>query len=163
MSYIDINTILNYHYTLDAKSIIESIKKEIRENKKSYLNNSSIHLPETISSIRDLYFSHKNLRSGNYITQKKIIGEVMHYKDTKDLKKIEKKILLIESADPGYDFIFSKRIKGLITKYGGQNSHMSIRASELGLPAAIGVGEEIFNSLKKKKYITLDCLNKKLY
>ena len=40
---------------------------------------------------------------------------------------------------------------------------MSIRSSELDLPAAIGVGEEIYNSLKNKKYITLDCLNKKIY
>jgi glutamine kinase len=163
LSYIDINTILNYHYTLDTKSIIESIKKEIRENKKSYINNSSIHLPETISSIKDLYFSHKNLRSGNYITQKKIIGEVMHYKDTKDLKKIDKKIVLIESADPGYDFIFSRKINGLITKFGGQNSHMSIRSAELSLPACIGVGEKKFNEIILKKNITLDCLNKKIY
>ena len=56
---------------------------------------------------------------------------------------------------------FSKKIKGLITKFGGQNSHMSIRSSELSLPAAIGVGDEIYNSLKNKKYINLDCLNKK--
>ena len=36
-------------------------------------------------------------------------------------------IVLIENADPGYDWIFSKNIKGLITKNGGINSHMSIR------------------------------------
>lgn len=163
LSYIDIITILNYHYTLDAKSIIDSIKKEIRENKKSYINNSSIHLPETISSIKDLYFSHKNSRSGNYITQKKIVGNIIHYKDIKDLKKIDKKIVVIESADPGYDFIFSRKINGLITKFGGQNSHMSVRSAELSLPACIGVGEKKFNEIILKKNITLDCLNKKIY
>ena len=31
------------------------------------------------------------------------------------------KIVCIKSADPGYDFIFTKNIKkGLITEYGGQ-------------------------------------------
>jgi len=59
--------------------------------------------------------------------------------------------------------IFSKKIKGLITKYGGQNSHMSIRSAELSLPASIGVGENKFNEILKKRNITLDCLNKKIY
>jgi len=40
---------------------------------------------------------------------------------------------------------------------------MSIRSSELALPAAIGVGKEIYNLLKTKKYINLDCLNRKIY
>ena len=106
MSYLNINTILNYHYNLDATSIIESIRKEIKENKKIYKNNSILHLPETISSIKDLYFSHKNLNSGNYITQKKVTSNIVHYKNTGDIKKIDKKIIIIESADPGYDFIF---------------------------------------------------------
>ena len=59
-------------------------------------------------------------------------------------------------------FIFSKKIKGLITKFGGQNSHMSIRSSKLSLPAAIGVGEDIYNILKYKKNVNLDCLNRKI-
>ena len=88
-----------------------------------------MHLPETITSIKDLYVYEKNILGGNFVTQKVISGEIIELKDLKSLKKIENKILLIESADPGYDFIFSKKIKGLITKFGGQNSHMSIRSS----------------------------------
>ena len=34
----------------------------------------------------------------------------------------------------------------LITKYGGANSHMAIRCSELNIPAAIGVGEKNFTN-----------------
>ena len=37
---------------------------------------------------------------------------------------------------------FFHKIKGLITKYGGANSHMAIRAAEIGLPSVIGVGEK---------------------
>ena len=37
--------------------------------------------------------------------------------------------MFIENADPGYDFLLVK-MKGLITKYGGLNSHMAIRCSE---------------------------------
>ena len=34
LSYLDINTILNFHYTLNSASIVKSIKDEIRKNKK---------------------------------------------------------------------------------------------------------------------------------
>ena len=50
-------------------------------------------------------------------------------------------------------------IDPLITKYGGQNSHMSIRSAELRLPACIGVGDSKFEKFKHMKYLTLDCKN----
>ncbi len=65
---------------------------------------------------------------------------------------------MIENADPGYDWIFSRKIKGLITQYGGANSHMAIRCAELNLPAAIGCGEKKFEELKRSKMIEIDCL-----
>tara|TARA_B100000989_G_scaffold21727_1_gene14254 strand:- start:19786 stop:22083 length:2298 start_codon:yes stop_codon:yes gene_type:complete len=163
LSFVNINSILNLHDNLDSISVINDLKEKIKKNKKIYKNNSLIHLPETITTIKDLYVSEKNILGGNFITQKVISGKLYELNDVKNTKKIDNKIVLIESADPGYDFIFSKKIKGLITKYGGQNSHMSIRSSELALPAAIGVGEEIYNILKNKRYINIDCLNKKIY
>ena len=163
MSFIDITTILNFHDTLNTTSIVKSLKEQIKKNKEIYKINSAIHLPDTITSFDDLYFSHKNTNSGNYITQKKVKAQVINYKDLSDLKKLENKIVIIESADPGYDFIFSRDIKGLITKFGGQNSHMSIRSAELSLPSCIGVGEKKYNEIISKKHITLDCLNKKIY
>lgn len=163
LSYLDIQAIINLHDNLDSIFIINDLKNLIKKNKLVYNSNSLIHLPETITSTKDLYIYEKNIIGGNFITQKIISGEIIELQDLKNIKKIEGKILLIESADPGYDFIFSKKIKGLITKFGGQNSHMSIRASELALPAAIGVGKEIYNLLKNKKYINLDCLNRKIF
>jgi phosphohistidine swiveling domain-containing protein len=67
------------------------------------------------------------------------------------------KVTLIERADPGYDWIFLSPIAGLITKYGGSNSHMAIRCAELGIPAAIGCGEQIFEQLQKSESVLLDC------
>ena len=67
---------------------------------------------------------------------------------------------MIENADPGYDFLFSYQIKGIITKYGGANSHMSIRCMELNLPSIIGIGEKNFNYLKNFKKIYINCRNK---
>ena len=78
-------------------------------------------------------------------------------KNSKKIIDLENKIVLIENADPGYDWIFTKNISGLITKYGGVASHMSIRCSELGLPAAIGCGDILFEQLQNAERILLDC------
>ena len=64
---------------------------------------------------------------------------------------------MIDNADPGFDWIFIKNPSGLITKYGGMASHMAIRCAELGLPAAIGCGETLFEKLKESKKISMDC------
>ena len=74
----------------------------------------------------------------------------------------DNKIVCIENADPGFDFIFTKKISGLITKFGGANSHMAIRCAELGIPAAIGVGENLFTQIIKSKIVTIDCERKKI-
>ena len=75
---------------------------------------------------------------------------------------LDNKIILIESADPGYDWIFSKNIKGLITKYGGANSHMAIRCSEFRIAAAIGCGEQIYERLIGCHSIEIDCAAEKI-
>ena len=79
-----------------------------------------------------------------FITDKRIHGGIKYYGDIKKISEIKNKIVLIENADPGYDFIFTYGIKGFISKYGGANSHMAIRCLELGIPAIIGIGEKIF-------------------
>ena len=78
------------------------------------------------------------------------------------LEDISEKIIVIENADPGYDWIFSKKPAGLITKYGGANSHMAIRSAEYNLPAAIGCGEQPFNRVVAAKKCLLDCQRKSL-
>jgi len=68
-------------------------------------------------------------------------------------------IVLIPQADPGYDWIFGRGIAGLVTLYGGANSHMAIRAAEFGLPAAIGIGEQRYRELAQAQVVTLSPAN----
>jgi hypothetical protein len=70
------------------------------------------------------------------------------------------KIIFIENADPGFEWLFSCKISGLVTKFGGAASHMAIRCSENGIPAAIGVGEHLYDKLSHKKYLYLNCYEK---
>nr|WP_255772265.1 MULTISPECIES: PEP/pyruvate-binding domain-containing protein [Halorhodospira] len=66
------------------------------------------------------------------------------------------RIALIPQADPGYDWLFGQGIAGLITLFGGANSHMAIRAAEFGLPAAIGVGEQRYREIAQARVLELD-------
>lgn len=79
--------------------------------------------------------------------------------ETKDIKDISGCIVMIPQADPGYDWLFAKGISGLITMWGGANSHVAIRAAEFGLPAAIGVGEIEFNRLSAASVLELNAGN----
>ena len=97
---------------------------------------TKITLPSIISSERDFEIIQYHTAKPNYITEKTISERIINL-DISKSTELENKIILLEHADPGYDWIFAKNPLGLITKYGGVASHMSIRCSELGLPAAI--------------------------
>ena len=92
----------------------------------------------------------------------KIMSNVVCLDNKLIRKNINNKIVCIRNADPGYDFIFTKKINGLITEFGGPNSHMSIRCNELKVPAAIGVGGHIYEKISKSDFIELDCNIKKI-
>ena len=67
-----------------------------------------------------------------------------------------------KSADPGYDWLFTRGIAGLVTCYGGANSHMAIRCAEYNLPAAIGCGGILFERMCRSRQGLLDCASKTL-
>ena len=108
-----------------------------------------------------MYFFSNTASKGNFIGTSDITGKILYLNES-NKKNLNNKIIFIESADPGYDFIFTRRIKGLVTKFGGANSHMSIRCAELDIPAAIGVGEKTFEELKDKSTIRLNCKIQKI-
>jgi len=119
-----------------------------------------IELPELLLSSVDFDCFLLSSNSGNFIGEDKITAPCVHYTSQLDEPDFKGKLVLIESADPGYDWLFGVGIAGLITKFGGANSHMAIRSAEFGLPAAIGLGEVRFNELITAKTLQLDCQNK---
>ena len=60
--------------------------------------------------------------------------------------------------------IFLLKDKGLITKFGGSNSHMAIRCAEFDIPAAIGCGDQIFeNLIKSASRVKINCLTNQVF
>ena len=162
LSYLDIDDILNIYYNLSSKNLSKYLNEKIKSNLNDYNNNKIIQLPDVIIDTKDIYIQNLPENIPNFITNNFTKGEIKKINISDKKFNLNNKIVCIENADPGFDFIFSHKIKGLITKYGGFNSHMSIRCSELGIPAAIGVGEEIFRNITDKSTIEINCENKKI-
>ncbi len=156
ISNLSINFILK-HKNKQKNEIKNLWKKKIQSEKNLKFLNNYLSLPPLLIDECDFEIQSHYLSKPNFITSKKIISENHVIKNSKKIIDLENKIVLIENADPGYDWIFTKNISGLITKYGGVASHMAIRCSELGLPAAIGCGDILFEQLQNAEKILLDC------
>ena len=126
---------------------------------------NKIELPPLITNESDFsIFMHPSSRP-NYVGSGRVLAEIATLSSEvtdMDRSVLDQKILLIPQADPGFDWIFGHDIAGLVTMYGGGNSHMAIRASEFGLPAAIGVGEALYEKLCTASVIELDVTNRKI-
>lgn len=159
-SYSEIAIIKNLYSSCELpKKLFES---SIWYGKEKYRLTKCITLPPLIVNEADVFsFFYPDTQS-NFVTLKEAIGEVVLLQENSKEYNIGGKIVIISSADPGYDWIFSHSIRGFITKYGGANSHMAIRANELGIPAVIGTGEKSYNKLAKAKVIQIDAGNKKV-
>jgi phosphohistidine swiveling domain-containing protein len=116
-------------------------------------------LPPLITSAKDAWGFFVPQSEPNFITRQSVTAPSVMHTSKADLTGA---IVLIESADPGFDWIFSHSIAGLITAYGGVNSHMAIRAGELGLPAVIGAGEPLFRRWSTARVLKLDCANRRV-
>ena len=162
-SFLEISDILNLYYSLDGSDLEQDFKRKIKKRKKIFNDNLRITLPEVITSSKDIYLFKSLPSKINFIGNKIVEGQKISIQE-KNIKNLNlyNKIVLIEKADPGYDFIFSHKISGLITKFGGVNSHMAIRCSELSIQAAIGVGEKNFLKFTNTNRIQINGKNQTL-
>jgi len=152
MAYLSLADLREYELGLNN---ITDLKKIIKSKKKKFALTKMIELPQLILSENDFYGFERNASEPNYVTSKSIESGCVCLSD--EPENIAGKIVFIEQADPGYDWVFAYDLAGLITKYGGANSHMAIRSAELNLPAAIGVGDKLYDELISSSIIRLNC------
>ncbi|MDE0942102.1 MAG: PEP-utilizing enzyme [Alphaproteobacteria bacterium] len=123
----------------------------------------SLKLGYILRDRRDIYVVPLHRAAPNFVGSERAVAEpVLLGPLASSATDIYNRIVCIENADPGYDWIFTKGIKGLVTKFGGANSHMAIRCAEFGLSAAIGCGEGTFERLLGARAIEIDPLGKTL-
>jgi hypothetical protein len=128
---------------------------------------SMIELPPLLTQVSDMQlFLYPNTQP-NFIGTGRVLAELVNLADIKcspleSPLNLTGKIAMIPQADPGFDWVFGQNISGLITMYGGANSHMAIRAAEFGLPAAIGIGETEYQRLINSTVLELDAGNRQI-
>ena len=161
LANLSLSDILKYE-TMSKKKLIDHWKKKSISNNQRTQNNTFIQLPPILFSSHDFNIIQHYIAKPNFITNVELTSNTVLLDSLENLEKIQSKIVIIQNADPGYDWIFTKKPAGLITKYGGVASHMAIRCAELGLPAAIGCGDILFDKLKISEKIHLDCKNENI-
>lgn len=154
LSHLDIETILSSADRNDKKELWSAI---ISGRKQRRTIENKLTLPSLIFFRDDFAIVPHHVARPNFITEKSTKGKPKCVKED-----ITDSIVFIENADPGYDWIFSKRIRGLVTCYGGVASHMAIRCAEFEIPAVIGCGKSRFEKLKNKKEVYINCKEGKI-
>jgi phosphohistidine swiveling domain-containing protein len=140
--------------------LVKRVHQDIEIGVRAEAISHSITLPTLIRNPDEVTCFRVSDSVPNFVTLLNVSGEVVVLESPS--QDLSGKIVLIESADPGFDWIFTRGISGMITAWGGANSHMSIRAKELGIPAAIGVGEAMYLELSRARSCRLDCRNKRI-
>lgn len=155
-SFADISIIRKLYGSGDDVGF--TLGQSISEGEAAYAVTTNLCLPPLITCPEDVVAFELPQCEPNYVTLNKTVGAVVQLPAPHE--QLHGAILFIPSADPGYDWIFSHGIAGFVTMYGGANSHMAIRAGELGIPAVIGAGETLFNKWAGAKMLDLDCANR---
>ena len=142
------------------RELFDLLDIDFNEENTSDMRLKNVLMPDLITSNEDFYFYEEMSKNGNYIGQGTVIGDVLLIDNEANRpNNLENKIVVIPAADPGWDWIFNYKIKSLITKYGGPNSHMAIRCAEHNIPAILGIGENNFTVISNSKSLKIDFSN----
>lgn len=157
MAMVDIGIVRQLHGSdQDAATLI---RRSIETGRERHAASQTIALPAVIAMAGDAWSFRMLESEPNFITMGSVVAPVAPVAEP---ELIAGKIVCIASADPGFDWIFGHRIAGLVTAYGGANSHMAIRAAELGIPAVLGAGESQFRRWSEAEILSIDCPNRKV-
>ena len=96
------------HYNLSHLTVEENLKKEIEKNKLEYNLNKLVKATDKYFNFYRPFFYINSNTKGNFIGENKVTAKVVQLKNNNNIN-LKNKIVLIESADPGYDFIFTRK------------------------------------------------------
>jgi adenylylsulfate kinase-like enzyme/phosphohistidine swiveling domain-containing protein len=144
----------------ESGSVREVLRESAAQGRERHALTRHLVLPPVITSPDEVIAFHLPPSQPNFITRKSVTAPVASVSDPPET--FAGRILFVPSADPGFDWIFSRHISGLVTQFGGANSHMAIRAGELGIPAVIGAGEALFRRWQTAGKLCLDGTNQKV-
>jgi len=157
LAYCDIAAFRELYVAADDPA--EVLGRSIDQGKARHAETLKLSLPPLIASPDDVWAFAWPEAAPNFITQKHVTAPVV---GCESRSRLSGAVVCIPNADPGFDWLFAYPIAGLITAWGGANSHMAIRAGELGLPAVIGAGEMLYRHWAGARRLHLDCAGRRV-
>jgi glutamine kinase len=157
-AFLNYDTIRTLYST--SGSVREALLESVAHGRERHMLTRNLVLPPVVASPDEVFAFHLPPSQPNFITRKSVTAAVASVGDPPE--SFAGRILFVPSADPGFDWIFSRNISGFITQFGGANSHMAIRASELGIPAVIGAGEPLYRRWQTARKLCVDCTNQRV-
>ena len=155
--HLDAKALLALPAAAQAPALGDELRRRVLAARLRRERQALIHLPGLIVSEDDLTIVRSSTSRPNFVTSRRVRADVLRLDAHGEQSDPSGRIVVLEGADPGYDWIFTHGIAGLITRYGGANSHMTIRCAEFGLPAAIGCGDTLYDALGRATTVELDC------
>jgi phosphohistidine swiveling domain-containing protein len=151
LSYVDLATIARLTGQPDTDRDV--LADAVPRGRAAYSVSRSVTLPPLVTGEQDVWsFAMPQVRP-NFVTTGRVLARVANIAAG---EAPEGAIAVVASADPGYDWLFARGIAGLVTAFGGANSHMAIRALEMGVPAVIGAGETLFAQWSGARVLEID-------
>ncbi|OGT01759.1 MAG: phosphoenolpyruvate synthase [Gallionellales bacterium RIFCSPLOWO2_02_58_13] len=157
MSFCSIAALQELHVA--AADPRDVLAHAIEQGKARYRETLAVALPPIIASPDDAWAFEWPETAPNFITQNQATAPVA---GCEKRERLAGAIVCIPNADPGFDWLFAYPIAGLVTAWGGVNSHMAIRAGEMGLPAVIGAGEALYRRWSQATRLHLDCAGRRV-
>ncbi len=143
------------------------LAEQLKLNVTPYQSNAAdVIMPSILNSDSDLSCINSTSKKGTYFGSELVEAApfVVREENLQEITRedVEGKIIIMDHADPGYDFLLLYNPAGIVTKIGGPASHIAIRVNEYGIPASIGCGVDLEKVDTSKTYV-LDCVNKRNY
>lgn len=151
-AYLDIEDLISR----DARSWnARRLAAAVNEGRRSHEIARSIALPSAIFSPDDIDVVIDGPARPTFVGTDAVCGDVIVLSPVANPGMVSGRIVAVEQADPGYDWIFLHGPVGLVTRFGGANSHMAIRCVEQGISAAIGCGERVYRTIAGSKRVRI--------
>lgn len=154
MSYLEVSELLSYHSR-------DTYIQIISERRNMYYANTHLVLPDVILGVGNVDVVDVDEEEPCFVTDKVVEAEIVNIDENKEAD-VTGKIVVLTKAYAGYDWLFTRNIAGLITKYGGESSHIVTRCKEFGVPAAIGCGERTYTKVSQMARVRFDCASRRI-
>ncbi|MBT3396273.1 MAG: pyruvate phosphate dikinase, partial [Alphaproteobacteria bacterium] len=124
LSFIEVGTVLDQLTASETGGAKRHLREISEDGQKAHETTVALRLPQLLFDEAGTHIIPLQLSQPNFISTETVRGPCVYLTTHDEIPdEISGGIILIESADPGFDWIFGHNIRGLVTKFGGANSH----------------------------------------